>query len=72
MTTMLQAPYVDTLAYITDLQGEGLTTARKEAMFCQASVDQWQTMIMPHLPHVSKPQLTTYHRPHRHLLTRLT
>ena len=46
--------------------------ARKEAMFCHAGVDQWQTMIMPHLPRVSKPQLTTYHRLNRHPLTRLT
>jgi hypothetical protein len=25
-------------------------------MHCQASVDQWQTTIMQHLPHLSKPQ----------------
>ena len=41
-------------------------------MFCQAGVDQWRTISMLHLPHVSKPQLTTYHRPNRRLLTRLT
>ncbi len=27
-------------------------------MFCQASFDQWLTIIMPHLSHVSKPQVT--------------
>ena len=27
-------------------------------MHCQASVDQWQTTIMQHLPHLSKPQAT--------------
>ena len=27
-------------------------------MHCQASVDQWQTTIMQHLPRLSKPQAT--------------
>src|SRR5262245_5363145 len=27
-------------------------------MFCQAAFDQWQTTIMEHLPHLSKPQAT--------------
>jgi hypothetical protein len=27
-------------------------------MFCQAGFDQWLTMIMPHLAHLSKPQAT--------------
>ena len=27
-------------------------------MFCQAGFDQWQTTIMHHLSHVSKPQAT--------------
>jgi hypothetical protein len=27
-------------------------------MFCQASFDQWQTTIMQHLSHLSKPQAT--------------
>jgi Transposase DDE domain len=26
-------------------------------MFCQAGFDQWQTTIMQHLPHLSKPQI---------------
>jgi hypothetical protein len=27
-------------------------------MFCQAGFDQWRTIIMQHLSHVSKPQAT--------------
>ena len=27
-------------------------------MFCQAGFDQWQTTIMHHLSHLSKPQAT--------------
>jgi hypothetical protein len=27
-------------------------------MFCQAGFDQWRTIIMQHLPHLSKPQAT--------------
>ena len=27
-------------------------------MFCQAGFDQWLTTLMPHLPHLSKPQAT--------------
>src|SRR5881409_4489852 len=27
-------------------------------MFCQAGFDQWLTTIMPHVPHLSKPQAT--------------
>src|SRR5262249_3676043 len=34
------------------------TAARREAMFCQAAFDQWQTTIMQHLSHLSKPQAT--------------
>src|SRR5262245_50805158 len=36
----------------------GPTTARREAMFCQAGFDQWRTTIMQHLHHLSKPQAT--------------
>src|SRR5215467_13587628 len=36
----------------------GLTTTRREAMFCQAGFDQWLRTIMHHLPHLSKPQAT--------------
>ena len=39
----------------TDLEGEDFTITRKEAMFYQVGFDQWRTMVMPHLPHVSKP-----------------
>src|SRR5437867_9145320 len=34
------------------------TTARREAMFCQASFDQWLGTIMHHLSPLSKPQAT--------------
>src|ERR671925_366413 len=34
------------------------TTARREAMFCQAAFDQWRTTIMQHLSPLSKPQAT--------------
>src|SRR3989440_8092474 len=34
------------------------TTARREAMFCQAAFDQWLTTIMQHLSPLSKPQAT--------------
>src|SRR5512145_39472 len=34
------------------------TIPRREAMPCQASIDQWQTTIMQHLPQLSKPQAT--------------
>jgi hypothetical protein len=27
-------------------------------MLCQAGVDPWRTIIMQHLPHLSKPQAT--------------
>src|SRR5215470_2840084 len=37
---------------------QGLTTTRREAMFCQAGFDQWLRTIMQHLPHLSKPQAT--------------
>src|SRR5437773_6255514 len=34
------------------------TTARREAMFCQAGFDQWLRTIKTHLPQLSKPQAT--------------
>jgi hypothetical protein len=34
------------------------TPTRREALCCQASFDQWLTIIRPHLSHVSKPQAT--------------
>src|SRR3989442_11147032 len=37
---------------------QGPTTARREAMFCQAGFDQWLTTIMQHLSPLSKPQAT--------------
>src|SRR2546427_458488 len=34
------------------------TTARREAMFCQAGFDPWLRTLVQHLPHLSKPQAT--------------